>query len=316
MILVGCRSMWQGRVSRIQSVSVHGVAAGQPGNVRPDLSAVAASYAIARHMLGQEYLTLEVFAILHLVGRLFRHAAAGNQTGHGRLAGQSRGSVLRAVRPGSYHGAMLVQLHSGVDLAADPVPGARTALPQWSTSVSWRWICGMGLATGLTFHVGFSQAAIYLNSFLCLAVLFLMAVGSLPWRRALAMVPALHHRRRDRPAAGAISNGWPPRTWKDFRSRTGGSHRFAGACCCHFPSCRRRCPAHGERPRRIPHATLLLRRFAGFAVLFPGGRLAFLAHSTWPRRRNAVSGTGQVWTFCAVCALWLGLGDAGGTVDS
>ena len=49
--------------------------------------------------------------------------------------------------------------------------------------VGWLWIVLMGVSFGLTFHVGFTQAALYLNGFFCLAVL-------VPGRDGLAAVEA------------------------------------------------------------------------------------------------------------------------------
>src|SRR5207249_3528487 len=70
-ILVGCRSIWQGVFPDYNPYLFLGSPLAGLGMYSLTYPPLYLAYALARHVLGQEYATLEVFAILHLLGGFF-----------------------------------------------------------------------------------------------------------------------------------------------------------------------------------------------------------------------------------------------------
>ena len=173
-------------------------------------------------------------------------------------------------------------------------------------AVSWRWVVGMGLALSMPFHIGFPQIAIYISGFFCLGVLFLAWTGSLTWKKARIVVPAL--------VLGAgISVPLVMQQWLLGR----GSDRFEvpeqgiamglPALLLPYPLVRVQVPVRwgNENLQLMGH------------VYFFGGVLAWLffyeaVGLLFFRQRPRADWAVHVWTVCGLAALWLSLGDFGG----
>ena len=188
MILTGCRSIWRLEIPEYNPFIYFGSPLLSLGMYALTYPPTLLSYAIARYGLNQEYATVEVFAIMHLVAGFFLIRHLCRKLGAGafpaNLAGLScvlSGSAIIMGRCWFNFVPLMVWtpvLFLGlVRLVEKPA--------------TWTWVVGVGVAAGMAFHVGFSQVAIYLNVFFCLAVIYLVIAGTLPWRRALAVFPAL-----------------------------------------------------------------------------------------------------------------------------
>jgi hypothetical protein len=310
MILVGCRSIWQGEFPAYNPYLFMGAPLASLGMYALTYPPLPASYAIARHILGSEYLTLEVFAISHLLIGFFATRLLGIRLGMrimpANLVALScvlSGPALIMCR-GWFN---FTPIFTWLPILLLGVERLRHGLGQ---KVSWRWILGMGLASGLTFHVGFSQAAIYINGFLWLAVLFLVADGSLPWRRALAMVPAFI-------IGAGIALPLVYLQWrategvKRYDAWTRGIAQGLPATLLPYPVVETALPM----PLGNVNVAYLghLYFFGGLlALLFFFQAVGWLFLRFHRITRPLTKAAGQVWTFCALFTLWLGLGDAGG----
>ena len=304
VILVGCRTIWQGEFPSYNPYLFLGAPLAGLGIYALTYPPLLGSYAIARHVLQQEYATLEVFCILHLVGGFVIIRLLGRKLGMAALSANLAG--LSCVLSGS----ALIMGRSWFNFTPIMVwlPLLFLGLARLMEAdrpVGWKWIVGMGLAMAAPFHVGFSQLAAYINGFFCLAVAYLLATGGLPRRSLLPVLAALligaaialpivsqqwrlaRSVVRLEPASEGIVPGLPafllpyplveaelPTGWgNDYRQYLGQFYFFGGM-----------------------FAWLFLFQVTGLVIHRPGRK-------QW---------AGQIWLFCAVVALWLGLGDVGG----
>ena len=188
MILVGCRNIWDGVFPEYNPYLFLGMPLASLGMYSLTYPPLHLSYAIARHILHNENATIEVFAIFHLLVGFFATRLLGRKLGMSPLPANL--TALSCV----LSGAALIMGRCWFNFIpiVTWMPLLLLGLLRLQRGpVGWLWIVLMGLSFGLTFHVGFTQAAIYLNCFFCLALLFLVLTGSLPWRRAVMVIPAL-----------------------------------------------------------------------------------------------------------------------------
>lgn len=147
-----------------------------------------AAYAVARWVLHNEFLTLEVLAAFHLLAGYFLAYWAARTwrvspplavavalsyvlSGYMLIAGRSWGNMLAAM-------AWLPTLSVSLGILVH-------------RPVSWRWAILTGLAVGVMFHAGFVQIWVYALGFLCLAALLFVWAREVPVQRALWLMPAL-----------------------------------------------------------------------------------------------------------------------------
>jgi hypothetical protein len=146
------------------------------------------AYAIARHLLGNEYATLDVFAALHL--------AAGYCFSFVLTRRLGIGPVLAALASLTFvlSGPVLVMArcwHSFAVLATFiPLFGLLVDLLR-TGGVTWRWPLATGIALGLFYQSGFLQLFVLGCGIMLLHAFTLAAVGRMPWRRLGWLVPAL-----------------------------------------------------------------------------------------------------------------------------
>lgn len=303
-VLVGCRSIWQGEFPDYNPYLFLGSPLASLGVYSLTYPPLHLSYALARHVLGQEYATMEVFAILHLLAGYFATRALGCKVGLSPLWANL--TALSFV----LSGAMLIMGRSWSNFIPLVVwlPVLFLGLVRLRRGpVGWQWVLGMGLASGLPFHVGFSQVAVYINGFFVLAVLFLVLTGSLSRGRALMVAPALC-------LGAAIAL---PLVYQQWRAAQGlarekqlgndwGIAKGLPASLLPYPLTEAQIPS-GWGNAEIHYQG----HFYFFGGILALAFLAQLAGLIFFRPRGNQWG-GQVWTFCAVVALWLALGDAGG----
>ncbi|MGA2619335.1 MAG: hypothetical protein ABSF26_17135 [Thermoguttaceae bacterium] len=182
-----CRSAWEGRVPEYNPYVLLGAPAlseGSGGTYPPTYLA----YAIARHVLGDEYATLEVFAALHLLAGFAAAYWAARQAGMGPMPACAAavslvlsGSVLVMGR--SWHTFLPLVLWTPLLVAA---VAKLSAGP-----VSWKWSLATAAVLGIAYHGEFLQVWAYSVLFLVLATAWLVLMGRIPPRRGLQLIPAV-----------------------------------------------------------------------------------------------------------------------------
>lgn len=183
-MLLGCRQVWSGHFPDFNPYTFMGTPlASFGGTYLPTYLA----YAIARHLLGNEFATMEVFAFLHLVVGYWITRYLGRRLGMGpevatfaALTFVLSGPILIMGR--SWH--MVLPIVVWVPLLL------LSALRLKEGDVGWRWMLGTGATIGVYFQVGFSQVWAFAMLFWGLAILWSAVWGAIPFRRVLWTVPA------------------------------------------------------------------------------------------------------------------------------
>jgi hypothetical protein len=142
------------------------------------------SYCVARHALGNEFLTLEVFGVLHLLaGYLTMFGAARSMGMRPSLAATAGvcfalcGFFLIAGRSWYY----MLPLAAWLPLLALSIWNMRDG------RLGWGWMLGTGALLGTLFHAGNAQMWFYAVTFIGLAAVYLPLYGGQSWR---ILVPA------------------------------------------------------------------------------------------------------------------------------
>ncbi|MFM8892300.1 MAG: hypothetical protein ACKOTB_11890, partial [Planctomycetia bacterium] len=147
-----------------------------------------AAYAVARLVLGDEYATFDVFAAMHLVAGYCLSYIVARRLGIGPLLAALAsvtfvlsGPVLVMAR--CWHSFSV--LAAAIPLLTLLVDRLRTAPPG-----RWWWLA-LGLALGGFYHAGFPQLFVLGCGIMLVHAVSLVAVGVVPPRRLLWLVPAL-----------------------------------------------------------------------------------------------------------------------------
>ena len=146
------------------------------------------SYVISRHLLGDEYLMMEVFAMLHLVlGYLSTFCVA-------RSFGMRPTLALSSSLAFTLSGFFLIVGRSWYYM----LPVALwfpllmlSAAKLRHGPASWKWVVGTGIVIGMFYHAGNVQMWTYGILFFLLAVVAWGSTGAIPFRRSLQILPAL-----------------------------------------------------------------------------------------------------------------------------
>jgi len=181
-----CRSVWEGVLPEYNPYVLMGAPAfsGGGGTYPPTYMA----YAMARHVLGNEYATVEVFAIFHILAGYAATYWASRLVGMGRMPAFAvslsfvlSGSVLIMGR--SWHTFIPAVLWMPLLVVA--------VMKMVNGPVSWKWFLGTGSVIGIAFHGEFPQIWVYSMGFFVLATVWLVAMGRIPVRRGVWLLPAL-----------------------------------------------------------------------------------------------------------------------------
>ena len=181
-----CRSVWEGVLPEYNPYVLLGAPAfsGGGGAYPPTYMA----YAIARHALGNEYATVEVFAIFHI---LAGYAAAYWAS---RLVGMGRMPALAVSLSFVLSGCVLIMGRSWHTFipAVLWMPLLVVAVMKMANGpVSWKWFLAAGGVVGIAYHGEFPQIWAYSVGFFVLAIVWLVAMGRIPVRRGAWLLPAL-----------------------------------------------------------------------------------------------------------------------------
>src|SRR5262249_24938197 len=187
-ILLGCRSLWEGTFPDWNPYVFMGAPLATIGFWAITYPPQLISYAIARHLLGNEFATMEVFAALHLLAGFVAMRHLCRRIGMGAFAGTL--AALSFV----FAGCILIMGRSWQPFIAIAVwlPLLGIAIQRFREGpVGWNWIVGIGLVLGLSYHAGFPQIVAILGMFLVLGLAAVAVAEQIPLRRLAAMVPAL-----------------------------------------------------------------------------------------------------------------------------
>ncbi len=188
VVVYGMRSIWDGHFPEYNPVIYLGGPLASVGMFQLTYPPTFLAYAIARHLLGNEYLTGEVYAILHLLAGYGIVRLLAGRLGMGRPAAVL--VTLTFLLSGSI--ILIGRSWSGSLGNAVWLPALMLALRTLATHpVGWRWVFGTGLVIGLYFHQGFTQNAAFSCGFLLAGAVYLAICRAIPVRRALLVIPAL-----------------------------------------------------------------------------------------------------------------------------
>lgn len=186
-MLVGCRSVWKGQFPDFNPYTLMGTPLASVGGASLTYPPTYLAYFIARNLLRNEYLLMEVFAFLHLIAGFWLTWWLAKREGFGdfvstlaALTFVLSGPVLIMGR--SWHMTMGIVVWMPLLLLC--VQSLRKG------PVSWKWALATGASLGFYYQVGFSQVWAYALMFFGVAVLWLVATGDIPLRRLRWLIPA------------------------------------------------------------------------------------------------------------------------------
>jgi hypothetical protein len=181
-ILVGCRGVWDGHWPEWNPYTGMGSPLMSEGMNSLTYPPLYASYAIARHVLDDEYATMEVFALLHMLAGYWLCKKVCEKIGCGQaaatLAGLSfalSGPILILGR--SWHTFMPpVVWIPAIALSIEALRRDR---------IGWAWLTATSLSLAMPAHVGFPQLAVACFGMFCILVLSLAVTRAIHWTTAL-----------------------------------------------------------------------------------------------------------------------------------
>ncbi|HOW35521.1 MAG TPA: hypothetical protein PL155_03835 [Candidatus Omnitrophota bacterium] len=188
VVLEGCRAFMKGAILDWSPYQFLGFPVASTGEYALTYPPTYFSFIIARYLLGNELLTLDVFCILHLVAGYFAAywllwrnklhpflAAAGSLSfilsGYTLIAGRSWFPMIASV-------VWIPLLFLSVTVLKQGNPG-------------WKWIIGTGSMVGIFFHAGHAQMWMYAIMFFLFSLTVLFCSGQLSFRKVLYAIPAL-----------------------------------------------------------------------------------------------------------------------------
>jgi hypothetical protein len=187
-ILVGCRGVWEGRLPEWNPYTGLGAPLMSEGMYSLTYPPLYVSYAIARNGLGDEYSTLEVFALMHLMVGFWLCKRVGLRVGCGQAASTFAG--LAYVLSGSI--LILGRCwHAFIPLAVW-IPAIALCIEALRIGrVGWRWVWLSAICLAMPVHVGFPQLAVACFGLFCIVALSLLVTCGIQWAAGLHAVAAV-----------------------------------------------------------------------------------------------------------------------------
>lgn len=186
-MLFGCRQVWSGFFPDFNPYTLMGTPLASLGGASLTYPPTYLAYAIARHLLRNEYATMEVFAALHLVAGYWITRRLGRRLGMAPMVASLAaltfvlsGPVLIMGR--SWH--MVLPIVVWMPLLLVSVRRLKEG------PVGWPWMLGTGTVIGVYYQVGFSQVWAFALLFWGLAILWFAAWNEIPFRRLIWTVPS------------------------------------------------------------------------------------------------------------------------------
>jgi hypothetical protein len=187
-ILLGCRSLWDGVFPDWNPYVFLGAPLATMGFWSITYPPQWIAYGIARHVLADEFATLEVFAALHLIAGFIAMRHLSRRIGMGGMTANV--AALSLV----FAGCILIMGRSWHAFVANAVwlPLLGIAIQRFREGpVGWRWIGGVGLVFGLAYHAGFPQIVALLGMFFILGIATVALAERMALRRIAPVAPAL-----------------------------------------------------------------------------------------------------------------------------
>ncbi len=187
-ILLASRSLWEGTFPDWNPYVFMGAPLAPMGFWGVTYPPQLLAYGIARHILMDEFATVEVLAALHLLIGFAAMRYLGRRLGMGALAANV--AALSFVLAG----CILIMGRSWHYFLANAVwlPLLGIAIERFRTGpVTWKWVAGVGLVFGLAYHAGFPQVAAILAMFFAIGLATVTYADRISPRRVAAVLPAL-----------------------------------------------------------------------------------------------------------------------------
>ena len=303
VIVYGMRSVWAGHWPEYNPLIYLGGPLASVGMFQFTYPPAYVAYAVARFGLGNEFLTAEVYAALHLLAGYGVTRLLAGRLGMARPAAVV--TALTFVLAGS--SIIIGRSWSGSLGNVVWLPLLMLALRQMTLGpVGWKWVLGTGLTVGMFFQQGFVQYAAFACGFFLAGAVYLAATRAVPVRRALLAIPVLV-------VGGGLTT---PLLYNQMllMSTTVRGYSGLGSITTHLAAL------------VVPYPLVEFRHPLGWGnydvdrfghMFFAGGLLIplcvvegflFVAGLSWDRRLWA----GRVWLLLAVLAFVLTLGEDGG----
>lgn len=184
-VLMSCRGIWQGLAPAYNPYIFLGSPTPVMSGVYPPLYL---AYAIARHVIGDEHATFDIFAAIHLLSGYGLTFVAARQMGVGAVLAALCG--LTFVLSGPV--LVMARCWHSFSVLAVFIPLFALLVDQLrSGPVTWRWPLAMGAALGIYYHSGFPQLFVLGSGLMLVHALALAALGLVPWWRLRWLVPSL-----------------------------------------------------------------------------------------------------------------------------
>lgn len=185
--LFACRAVWQGILPEYNPHNFLGspLLSVGGGFLYPP---IYAAYGFARHVLGDEFATFDVFAIGHLIVGYWLAFQLALRAGVSPTIAAVFGCTF------VLSGAIVIMgrcWHAFNALAVFIPLLALLAERLRRGPVGWAWTAGTAVSLGLLYHAGFPQLFVVGTGFFVLSVVLAVGFGLVPWRRALWLAPAL-----------------------------------------------------------------------------------------------------------------------------
>jgi len=267
------------------------------------------SYFLAQHLFRNEFLTLDIFCIMHMAAGYFATYWLLKENGlrtvlavAGSLCFILSGYTLIAGRSWYYMVPVVVW--------APLLFMSLTALKKRDPGLGW--VIGTGLTIGIFFHAGNSQMWVYAMMFFVFAAVLLLWTGGLSLRRFLWIIPAMLL------GLGIALPLLVPQVWSTegaLRFSTGaGIRKGLLAMLLPFPL------AHAEHPNlwgnTFDRQHIGQFYYSGtlfYAVfLLSAGFAAFKLLFKWDKQRRKDFAADNIWLICAFFAFIFALGKWGG----
>jgi len=185
VVLSTLRSVWQGVQPRYEPFIFLGSPTPAIAGVYPPMYA---AYGIARHLLGDEYATFDVFAAIHLLAGYCLTFVVARRLGIGPVLAALAG--LTFVLSGPV--LVMARCWHSFSVLAVFIP-LLALLADWLRTgpVGWWWPVATGLTLGLYYHAGFPQIFVLGCGAMLMQAIAACGAGLVPRRRLAWLAPAL-----------------------------------------------------------------------------------------------------------------------------
>ena len=300
-ILLGCRELWSGYFPDFNPYTLMGTPLASIGGASLTYPPTYFAYAVAKHLLRNEYALMEVLALLHLLPGYWIVRHLSKRVGMGPMASTLAtlsfllsGSILIMGR--SWH--MTLPMVVWVPLLLLSVLNLKEG------GGGIRWALWTGAAIGIYYHVGFSQVWAFALLFWGLGILLFILSGGIPLRRAIWTLPAFLFG-----LAIALPLLWTQvAATRDMVKAAGYGNGIGwGLASLFLPY-----PVKALHPNVWGSTDLqYMGHFYYFGTLFMVLFVLALVVLVTSKPKKALL-SGAVWTLCGAAAFWMTLGNQGG----